>query len=82
VDPENPAKYQLTPKKSKFDTYIGFKMLRNENGTPEERKKGMQCCHLLDSDAKINECISDFIRSKTCFSNEFKHNEPNLINMK
>jgi len=80
TDPQNPAKYQLPKNKSKFNKYVAFKMLRSQHGTPEERKKGMECCHVLHSEEKMNECISDFIRTKSCFLHEFQNNTPDLIN--
>jgi len=84
VDPENPAKYQISENESKslFHKYIAFSMLRNENGTPEVRKKAMECCHLLNSDSKINQCMSDYIRTKECFVHEFSNHQPDIISKK
>jgi hypothetical protein len=78
VDPENPRKYQLKKSDSRFDNYIKFKHLPDTNGTPTERRAAMQCCHLLDSDAKVNECVSDFIRTGRCFVEEYTKENPNL----
>jgi len=79
VDPQNPAKYQLSKEKSKFDAYVEFKMLRNEHGTPEQRKKAMECCHLLGSEIKVHQCMHDFIKTGKCFVHEFSNHQPDLI---
>jgi len=71
VDPANPKKYQLTKKNSLFDKFIAFKNVVSNEGTPKQRKKAFQCCQHLDSDAKVNQCISDFIKTKKCFVEEF-----------
>lgn len=47
VDPLNPAKYQLTEKNSKFDSYIKFQMIRSVEGTPEQRKKSYGMLSLI-----------------------------------
>jgi len=54
-------------------------MLRNENGTPEQRKKAMECCHLLESESKVHQCIHDFIKTGKCFVKEFSNHQPDLI---
>jgi len=76
VDPEHPKKYQLLPKNSKFERYIEFKVLTETEGTKEERKRAFECCHLLNSDVKVNQCMSDFIRTKTCLIKEYHENNP------
>jgi len=76
VDPLNPAKYQLTEKVSKFDKYLKFQMIRSVEGTPEQRNKAMACCHLLKSEEKLHECISDFIKTGKCLINSFKNVKP------
>jgi len=81
VDPLNPAKYQLPEKKkSSFKHYVPFKMLTSTQGTPEQRKKkGMQCCHILHSEEKLQECMADYIRTGKCLVTSFKKGQPDLI---
>jgi len=79
VDPLNPAKYQLTEKQSKFSSFVGFKMLQSTEGTPEQRRKAMDCCHILHSEEKLQECISDYVRTGHCLVSSFKKNQPDLI---
>jgi len=83
VDPLNPAKYQLKEKKSKFDTFVKFHMIRSVEGTPEQRKKAMGCCHLIKSEEKLHECISDYIKTGKCLINSFRNTiHPNHAIMK
>jgi len=77
TDPSHPKKYQLKQSQSKFDTYIDFKLLKKVKGTPQLRKKAMQCCHLLDTELKVHQCISDFIRTKKCLVTEYTEENPN-----
>jgi len=58
-------------------------MIRSVEGTPEQRKKAMGCCHLIKSEEKLHECISDYIKTGKCLINSFRNTiHPNHAIMK